>query len=76
MKLFSLINKIKDYLNFDEFRDSRMLLESMLKKQSNLDYGSGYFYQSFNKLKSQVLDTVSRINNYNIKNYIQGPNTF
>ena len=52
-----------------------MLLESMLKKQSNLDYGSGYFYQSFNKLKiSGLRDTVSRINNYNIKNYTKNKN--
>ena len=50
MKFLSNINKIKDFLNFDEFRKIRITLKSMLSNQSKLDYGSGYFNQSLSNL--------------------------
>jgi len=68
MKFLSNINKIKDFLNFDEFRKIRITLKSMLSNQSKLDYGSGYFYQSLSSLNILGLrDSASRIKNYNLE---------
>lgn len=68
MKFLSNINKIKDFLNFDEFRKIRITLKSMLSNQSKLDYGSGYFYQSLSNLNiSGLRDSASRIKNYNLE---------
>ena len=68
MKFLSNINKIKDFLNFDEFRKIRITLKSMLSNQLKLDYGSGYFYQSLSNLNiSGLRDSASRIKNYNLE---------
>jgi SAM-dependent methyltransferase len=60
--IISKINKFKDYLRFDKFRDDRLEIYKLIKNDSiMLDYGSGYFYQSIPNLYiSGLRDTVFR----------------
>ena len=73
-KFISTINKIKDSIKFDEHRKFRIELVEFIRSniEKKYDYGTGYFYQSLEKINlSGLRCSKKRVNEYNIDNFVK-----
>ena len=73
----SKLNKLLDNFKFDKYRNLRKkILDIKNKNLSNThDYGNGYFYQSFEKIKlSGLRKTDLRVNTLKLNSLIKGKN--
>lgn len=72
--IYSKINKIKDFLKFDNNRVFRKRLISFISNNltsNHYDYGEGYFYQSLEKINlSGLRNSKKRIEQYNINSLL------
>ena len=72
-KLISGINKLSDYLKFDQYRNLRIQITKILKEnKTNFDYGYNYFYQSLEKINlSGLRNTQKRIDALGLQNLVE-----
>jgi hypothetical protein len=72
-KLISGINKLSDYLKFDQYRNLRIQITKILKEnKTNFDYGYNYFYQSLEKINlSGLRNTQKRIDTLGLQNLVE-----